>query len=88
MEPLPMHRHDPLSEEYTLTCQHEGCGAVRIIRHFASAGLKVGDYVPSSSSDPDFGRCLRCKRHTLKITAGPPPPAPLKPVGFTKVPTR
>lgn len=87
MEPLPLQKQDPLTEEYTLTCQRERCGASRVIRHSASAGLRLGDRVPPTSADPDYGRCLRCKRYELKVSAAPPPPAPLKPVGFTKVPT-
>jgi len=78
----------PLTEHYTLTCQHEGCGAQRIISQVGSAGFALGTLVPPSPSDPDYGRCLRCKRYTMKVTAAPPPPEPLKPVGFTKVPTR
>jgi len=88
MQPLPVQKDDQFTGQYTLACQHEGCGHMRIIKHFVSAGLKIGDMVPQSPAEPDFGRCLRCKRYSMKVTAAPPPPAPLKPKGFTRVPTR
>lgn len=76
----------PLAEQYTLVCQHEGCNGVRIIKQIGSAGLKVGTLVSHTSEDPDYGRCLRCQRYTMKVTSAPPPPLPIKPVGFTKIP--
>lgn len=76
------------TEAYTLTCQHKGCGASRIIQQAASAGLSLGSMVPKSLADPDYGRCLRCKRYKMKITGAPAPPEPVKPLGFTRIPTK
>jgi hypothetical protein len=79
--------HHPLVEQYVLTCQHEGCGASRVIQQLGSAGLVLGTLIPKSS-DPDYGRCLRCKRYVMKVTAGPPPPEASKPIGFTRIPSK
>jgi hypothetical protein len=79
---------DPLVEQYTLTCQHEGCGAKRIVQQVGSAGFTIGSMVLRSQADPDYGKCLRCQRYKMKVTEVPPPPEPLKPEGFTRVPTR
>lgn len=78
----------PLAEEYALTCQHEGCNGIRIISEVGSAGFVLGSMVQRSSEDPDRGRCLRCKRYTMKVTEVPPPFDPPKPEGFTRIPTQ
>lgn len=80
------HPAHPLAEPYTLTCQH--CQAVRRIYEVGSAGLVLGTVLSHSPSDPDYGRCNRCRRYKMMVTAAPPRPEPPKPQGFTKVPTR
>ena len=78
MQPRSEH---PLAEQYTLTCQHDGCGAVRIYDQVGSAGLVLGSMVP-------YVHCLRCQRKTMKVTIVPARPEQPKPVGFTRIPTR
>lgn len=78
---------NPLAEEYELTCQHEKCGAVRFIDQVRSAGLQIGSLLLHSPSEPDYGRCLRCKRYSMRVTAIPAPSPPTKPEGFTRIPT-
>lgn len=78
---------NPLSEEYTLTCQHDGCSGVRIISQVGSAGLVLGSMI-SKSSDPNYGRCLRCQRYTMKVTSVPAPPPPRAVEGFTRIPKK
>lgn len=78
---------NPLSEEYTLTCQHAGCNGVRRIEQVGSAGLVLGAMI-TKSADPDYGRCMRCQRYLMKVTAVPPAPVPANLSGFTRIPTK
>ena len=76
----------PFSEQFALTCQH--CQAVRLIFQVGSAGLVLGMVLEHSPSDPDYGRCLRCRRYKMEVTEVPAPPPPAKPKGFSRIPTQ
>jgi hypothetical protein len=78
---------NPLFVEYTLTCTFPGCGWKRKIEQAQSAGWKEGDMIPEDPSHPDVTRCMKCKRHMMKVTGAPPLPPPTKSVGWTRIPT-
>lgn len=78
---------DKLAARYVLKCSSPNCvGILRVDQNYG-AGWKIGDKIPMDPSNPAYGRCPQCKRHNMTVTEGPPPPAPKKPKGFTKVPT-
>ena len=77
--------NDPLYAEYTAQCEH--CGWEKKFEQAQSCGLKIGDTVFSISEDPNFNRCLRCKRLKMVVTAVPPGPEPTRPQGFWMIPT-
>jgi len=76
----------PLAEQYTLTCQH--CQKKRIVLQVGSAGLVLGMILESSSSDPDYGLCLWCRRYKMMVTKVPDAPEPNPPKGFTRIPSQ
>lgn len=82
--PLPP---DPLSAKYTLECTWPGCGGTDIVSQNLGVGWAVGTLVPMDPSNDSFARCRQCKRHKMRVTKAPEPPAPKKPKGFTKIPT-
>lgn len=79
---------NPLFFTYQLTCTFPGCGGVRLIEQAMSAGWESGRVIPYDPSSPDVARCHKCKRYRMKVTNAPPPPKPVEPVGWTKVPTK
>lgn len=81
------HHHDPLVGDYDVACDYPGCGWTAIVKLHMGAGMKVGDLVYKDPENEVFGRCVKCKRHSLRITKAPPPPELPKPVGFWKIPT-
>ena len=79
---------NPLFTEYKLVCQHPGCYGKKLIEMAQSAGWTVGQVLPEDQSHPDVGRCPVCKRHKMKVVAGPPAPAEVKPKGWTRIPEK
>jgi hypothetical protein len=79
---------NPFFFEYRLECTFPGCGGVRLIEQSESAGWAKGSIIPYDASHPDVARCHRCQRYMMKVVNEPAPPAPVEPVGWTKVPTK
>lgn len=79
--------NDPLKGDFVARCSWDGCGWETKLKLNLGAGLKVGDPVYRDPENQFFGRCMRCKRHSLVITQAPEPPGPKKPKGFWKIPT-
>lgn len=78
---------NPLFTEYKLTCTHPGCFGKVLVEQAMSAGWALGQLIPEDHTHPDVGRCPVCKRHKMRVTSAPPPPKPVDPVGWTKIPT-
>ena len=79
--------HNPLFVDYVLRCSFPGCGWTRKIEQAESAGWKEGDLLPEDPSYPDVTRCFKCKRHRMQVISAPPPPKPVLPKGWTRIPT-
>jgi hypothetical protein len=80
--------HNPLFVQYKLECTHPGCPGVMVLEQAISAGWKEGQLLPEDKSHPDVGRCPRCQRYMMKVVSAPPPPKPVPPKGWVKVPTK
>jgi hypothetical protein len=81
------HTIDPLMADYETACSYPGCGYTAIIKMHPGAGVKVGDLVYRDPEREAFGRCVKCKRYSMKVTKAPTPPLPPSPKGFWKIPT-
>jgi hypothetical protein len=80
-------RHiDPLLSDYEAACDYPGCGWTTKVRMHSGVGLKVGDLVYRDPENEVFGRCVKCKRRSLRITKVPPQESPPDPKGFWKLP--
>lgn len=74
--------------QYRTRCRHPRCPGERVFEYARSAGLQLGQVLTQDPSVPGFGRCPHCKRYQMKVVEVPAAPPPLKPKGFTKVPTK
>jgi hypothetical protein len=79
-------RKDPLSAKYVLRCTWEGCGGEKMVEQNHGVRWTLGTMVSMDASNPNYGRCPRCLRHSLTVHSAPTPPDPPKPKGFTKIP--
>lgn len=80
--------HNPIFFKYLLECTHPGCTGKLEIEYPQNGGWALGGLVPEDPSHPEVGRCSKCKRYKMKVVRVPDPPAPMKPVGWNKVPTK
>jgi hypothetical protein len=87
---VPNHPVQPneIFTKYRLVCSHPGCKGRQEIDQAQSAGLQVGSIVPDHPQDFHFGRCPICKRTGMRVVQGPPVPAPQKPKGWVRIPTK
>lgn len=73
---------------YKLACTGEGCPGDRFVEQALSAGWKLGDVIPRAYAPPGEGTCPICKRTNMKVVEAPPPPEPVLPEGWSKIPTQ
>ena len=71
----------------TVTARCDYCGFEHTITVIRAMKLKVGDPIYTDPTNDEFGRCKRCRRHTLKVTTAETFISHNKPQGFWKVPT-
>lgn len=76
---------EALEEDYEAACSH--CGWKCKLRLHGGCALQHGDPVYADPSNGTFGQCLKCKRHSLKITGVPVRAQAQSPKGFWKIPT-
>lgn len=62
---------DDLEGLFRVKCSDPECQAERDLALDLGMGLYIGCPVPTSTSDPRQGRCFRCSRYSLVITATP-----------------
>ncbi len=79
---------NPLFFPYSLACTHAGCQGKQLIEQAQSAGWVLGMIIPEDSSNPEVGRCPKCRRCKMKVVNAPEPPKPKGPIGWTKVPEK
>lgn len=84
---MPERRVDKLWAKYEAKCGATGCTGTLKFEQAWSAGLMMGSQVPEDPTNPLFGRCPRCRRHSLIVTVVPMEPVSSGPKGFTKIPT-
>jgi hypothetical protein len=84
---MPTDIKDPLDGDYEAACTHPGCGWTNKFRMQANL-LNTGDSIPRDPTNGEFGKCRKCKRHSLTVTKVPARvlTTPGHP-GFWKVPT-
>ncbi len=81
------HTFDPLMADYVAKCDFPGCEWSTKIKLHPGVGLKIGDLVYLDPENETFGRCMKCKRHSLRIIMAPETAETAKPKGFWRIPT-